>query len=99
MQFYDLDWNLQPFVYNYEKKEEPVDRPDNLDELIKCAEVLAEGYVQVRVDFYRLNDGTLKFGEMTFTSSSGMSRWEPKEYDKILGDMINVPVPSQKSDN
>lgn len=92
MQFYDLDWNLQPFVYNYEKKEEPVERPDNLDELIKCAEVLAEGYVQVRVDFYRLNDGSLKFGEMTFTSSSGMSRWEPKEYDKILGDMINMPV-------
>jgi hypothetical protein len=90
MQFYDLDWNLQPFTYNYEKNEIPIPKPDNLDELIKCAEILAEGFIQVRVDFYRLNDGSLKFGEMTFTSSSGMSRWEPKEYNEILGNMIEI---------
>lgn len=91
MQFYDLDWNLQPFVYNYERGEMQVEKPQNLSELIACAEKLAQGFIQVRVDFYQLNDGTWKFGEMTFTSASGAAKWNPAEYDRILGEMIQMP--------
>lgn len=90
MQFYDLEWNLQPFVYSYEKNNELIKKPDNLQELIECAEKLAKDFIQVRVDFYRLNDGSWKFGEMTFTSASGIAKWEPEEYDRILGDMIKI---------
>lgn len=90
MQFYDLDWNLQPFVYSYERNDEVIEKPENLDELIQVAEKLAADFIQVRVDFYRLNDGTWKFGEMTFTSASGIAKWEPEEYDEILGRMIDI---------
>lgn len=90
MQIYDLDWNLQPFVYSFERNETVIEKPDNLSELIECAEKLAEGFLQVRVDFYRLNDGSWKFGEMTFTSASGVAKWDPPEYDEILGEMIQL---------
>ena len=90
-QIYDLEWKLQPFVHNFEKSNELIQKPDNLDELIECAEKLAKDFIQVRVDFYRLNDGSWKFGEMTFTTASGMGKWTPEEYDKILGDMIQLP--------
>ena len=92
MQFYDLEWNLQPFVYSYERNENTVAKPDNLSELIECAEKLAKDFIQVRVDFYLLNDGSWKFGEMTFTSASGIAKWEPEEYDRILGDMIDCSL-------
>ena len=90
MQFYDLEWNLQPFVYSFERDETIIEKPDNLAELIECAEKLAADFIQVRVDFYRLNDGAWKFGEMTFTSASGIANWNPPEYDEILGSQIDL---------
>lgn len=91
MAFYDTDWNLMPFVYSYDRLTEKVPKPDNLEELIRLSEKLAEGFPHVRVDFYRLNNGDLKFGEMTFTSYSGICIWDPPEYNKVLGDLIDLP--------
>lgn len=57
-QFYDTEWNLQPFMCGAERSETIIEKPDNLPELIECAEKLAAGFIQSRVDFYRLNDGS-----------------------------------------
>ncbi|MCL2013913.1 MAG: glycosyltransferase [Oscillospiraceae bacterium] len=91
MAFFDLEWNLLPFVYDYPRNEEPVSKPDNLDEMLRLAQTLAQGFCHVRVDFYRLNDGTLKFGEMTFSSAAGAAKWNPREYDLLLGQKITLP--------
>lgn len=45
----------------------------------------------VRVDFYILNDGSIKFGELTFTPESGVSKFSYEKYDKMLGDKIVLP--------
>lgn len=92
MAFYDLDWNLLPFTYSYPQYTEEVPRPKRLDEMIQIAEKLAEGFNQVRVDLYYLNDDTIKFGEMTMTSASGRCKWNPPEYDEILGELIELPI-------
>lgn len=91
MAFYDVEWNKMPFVYSYERLEEDIPKPDKLDELIRISEKLAEGFPHVRVDFYITNEDKLKFGEMTFTSYSGACIWNPPEYNKILGDKIQLP--------
>jgi hypothetical protein len=91
MIYHDRDWVPQPFVYNYPRYEKPVPRPSNLDELLAKAETLAAGFPFVRVDFYRLNDGSLKFGEMTFTPYSGVCHWTPPEWNAKLGEMIPLP--------
>ena len=90
MNNYDKDWNLLPFTYNYDNNPNPISKPDNLDEMIEIAEKLAEGFPHVRVDLYRLNDGRIKFGEMTFTSDSGVCRWSDDTIDRKLGDMIDL---------
>lgn len=90
MAFYDREWNKLPFVYTYDRLEETIEKPDNLEEMLTLAEKLSEGFSQVRVDLYRLNDGTIKFGEMTFTCFSGICSWDPPEYNKILGDLIDL---------
>ena len=92
MNFYDTEWNLQPFRYNYPASEKTFEKPDNLDKMLQLAEVLAKDFIHARVDFYRLDDGSLKFGEITFTSLSGICRWDPKEQDQRFGELIKLPI-------
>lgn len=92
MAFYDLDWNLLPFTYSYPQYEKMVTKPKNLDEMLAIAAKLSKDFIHVRVDLYRLNDGSLKFGEMTFTTASGACIWNPPEIDLVLGQMISLPV-------
>lgn len=94
MSFYDLDWKKQNFVYTFPLNDQEVPRPQRLEELIAVSEKLAQGFAHARVDFYILNDGTLKFGEITFTSASGMCKWNPPEQDRIYGDLIQLPEKS-----
>ncbi len=96
MAFYDLDWKLLPFTYSYPQYTEEVPRPKKLDEMIQVAEKLAEGFNQVRVDLYYLNDDTIKFGEMTMTSASGRCKWNPPEYDEILGELVELPIKNDR---
>ena len=94
MAFYDLNWNQLPCVYSYPKINETIPRPKNLDLMIQLAEKLAAGFAHVRVDFYDLNDGSLKFGEMTFTSAGGACDWNLPQWDRKFGDLIQLPTKS-----
>ena len=74
--------------------------PENLEQLIVLAERLADGFAHVRVDFYIMNDGQIKFGDMTFTSGSGTCVWNPPEQNRIYGEKIHLPekgpIPQRK---
>lgn len=91
MSFYDTEWNQLPFTYSYPRNKELAPKPENLEQLIVLAERLADGFAHVRVDFYIMNDGQIKFGEMTFTSGSGTCVWNPKEQNRIYGEKIKLP--------
>ena len=90
--FFDCDWNKMPFSTTSDGVEEEVKKPQNLEEMLMLAEKLAEGFCLVRVDFYCLNDGSIKFGEMTFTPFSGAYVWNPPEYNRIWGDMVDLSM-------
>ena len=89
--FFDLDWNRMPVSFHFPSIEKEVAKPQNLELMIELAEKLSKGFPQVRVDFYVLNDGSIKFGEMTFTSLSGIHKWG-SEQDTIYGNMISLPA-------
>ncbi len=95
---YDLDWNLLPVTRGKLQCDHLVQRPNRLEEMIYLAETLSAGFSHVRVDFYCLKDGGLKFGEMTFTPSSGVGAWNPDEYDKTFGDLIELPTDHKQSE-
>ena len=90
MAFYDRSWNIQPFVYSHPKIERDVPRPQNLDQMIGLSERLAQGQSHVRVDFYRMDDGRLYFGEMTFSSYNGACIWNPPEANYLMGSLLEV---------
>lgn len=86
----DKTWHKLPFVYNYPMAVYVPPKPDNLEEMIFLAETLSKGFQHVRVDLYRLNDGTIKFGEMTFTSATGFQKWSPDDINTYLGGLIKL---------
>lgn len=91
MIFYDTDWNLMPFNINVPLEQPELPRPKNLDKMLEIARTLSQGFTAVRVDLYSLNDGSIKFGEMTFTTESGISRWHPESANLYMGSLIHLP--------
>ena len=64
-----------------------IPRPENLDEMIRCAEIISKKYPILRVDLYNEN-GKIYFGEMTFTHCSCKGKYEPDSFDLLFGKMF-----------
>ncbi|MBS9462199.1 glycosyl transferase [Flagellimonas sp. 389] len=89
--FYDLDWNKIPLKY-YDYPNDggfEIERPRRLKEMEELATVLSSHYPFVRVDFYH-NKNEIFFGEITYHPGSGLLPYSPKEYNKLMGDWINL---------
>ena len=89
--FFDRDLNPLPFHVYYENSPDPVELVPEIAQMIELSEVLSKGIPQVRVDWYLL-DGQLYFGEMTFYTWSGICMFTPKEWDRTLGDLIDISL-------
>ena len=89
--YMDREWRPAPFSYRRmeDERREPPPRPDNLDELLRLAEKLAAGFEFVRVDFYQLDDGSYRFGEMTFSPAGGNAQFDPPEYNAKIGALFD----------
>ena len=93
MAYFDNDWNKQAFRYSQHALiAENIERPENFGEMLDVARTLSKGWPFVRVDLYRLDDGTIKFGEMTFIPAGGMIDWVPASADLLLGEPIVLPL-------
>ena len=85
---YDTDWNLLDVEISYPKGP-AVPKPLILDEMLECAKKLAEGFAEVRVDFYVINK-KVYFGEMTFFSGAGFSRYKPRSFEFEMGKKLKL---------
>lgn len=86
---YDRKWNLLEFTTDHENSEIEQKKPEQLEKMLKLAEVLAEGYTHVRVDFYCVR-GKIFFGEMTFFPWGGLIWFEPAIRNYELGEKIVI---------
>lgn len=92
MDFYDMDFNHLPLVWDYENSDRKLEKPVNFERMKELAKVLAWNIPHVRVDFYE-SDGRVYFGELTFYPVSGWGTFEPPEWDRIFGDWLTLPPP------
>ena len=90
--FYDMDFNLLP-VHRIKHPNSNIKRvpPQNFEKMVELAKQLSKGFPHIRVDFYNV-DGKIYFGELTFFSGGGNTRFEPDEWDTILGSWITLPT-------
>lgn len=88
---FDREGNRLPFYVNYKPAGLDLPPKEITDELIRLSEVLSEGIPQVRVDWY-IHKGNIFFGEMTFYTWAGFMNYVPKEWDRIMGDWLELNV-------
>ena len=89
--FLNTDWSKAEFGRSdYKPLTNIPPKPENLDEMLDIARKLSKGKAHVRVDLYNVNKH-IYFGELTFYTGAGFIPFTPKEYDKVLGEMLKLP--------
>jgi len=90
MDFFDLSFDQLPIRLDpFKNSAKTIKRPVGFEEMVRLSKILSKDLRHVRVDFYNIN-GTIYFGELTFYPSSGLKRFEPEEFDKIVGNYIKL---------
>jgi hypothetical protein len=88
--FYSTRWERMPFHGPKPEIEGEVPRPACLARLLRDSARLAEPFVFVRIDFLYGGGEAAFFGEVTFHFGAGLIRFEPLEYDRKFGDMVDL---------
>lgn len=87
LDLFDMDWNPLPGLIA-KGAEIPGDgtvaKPNSFDKMTKIAKSLSEDFDFVRVDLYETN-GTILFGELTFTPANCVFPYFTKEFDTEMG--------------
>lgn len=89
--YYDIDWNKSSvkFFDDHPRPEQPFAKPANFDRMVLMAEALSQGYPHIRVDLYNV-DGRIYFGELTYASENGLTRWDPPSLDLEFGRLMDI---------
>ena len=82
--------NGEPFdPYGLFNNKNPFKQPKTFDKMVAYAKVLSEPFMFVRVDFYEINERTY-LGELTFEPGAALFKYKNPEYNKIMGDMLEI---------
>lgn len=90
--YFDTDWNQLELQQNFPNSDVAMKKPVMLDEMLDIATLLSKDKIGfIRTDLYVV-DGRIYFSEYTFFSDSGLAKFIPEEWDKVLGAQINLPT-------
>ncbi len=89
--FYNEDWEHMDFtgLRPLPNSNSKYLKPEKYEQMINLASTLSKGFPFVRVDFYYVNN-VIIFGELTFFPQSGMGSFYPLEWNKKVGDMLEI---------
>lgn len=87
--FFDNNYEHLNIINGHPNAPTVPEKPLNFKEMIEIAEILSKDFLHLRVDFYEVN-GKLYVGELTFYHWSGMVPFVPNEWDKKIGDLLNL---------
>ena len=90
LDYFDMEFRHLPFTFGGPNASRPIEKPTSFELMRELAERVSQNIPHVRVDFYEV-DGQVYFGEMTFYDGCGMERFQPEEWDDILGSWICLP--------
>lgn len=90
--YYDMNWNLLPFIRHSKNSLVPSQRPENFDEMLDLSRALSKPFPHVRVDICDTDNGLL-VEELTFYTGSGTGRFIPSDWDYKFGEAFVLPTP------
>ena len=87
--YFDIQWNRLKLRQNFPNSVQPLEKPEQLEEMLMIASKLSKGMKFIRIDLYVINH-RIFFSEYTFYSDAGLEKFYPSKWDKILGDWIKL---------
>ena len=89
--WFDEDFRMINLKEGGHKNRKDLKKPCSFDEMKEIAKKLSKGMPHVRVDLYEIN-GKVYFGELTFSPAGGFERFDDEEWNKKLGDLIDLSL-------
>lgn len=90
MNFIDLKWNKTQYQRtDFDEFILLPKKPENFNQMIMISQLLSKRFPFVRVDLFEV-EGKIFFSELTFFPGNGMMPFEPIEWDRKLGDMLDL---------
>lgn len=80
---FDRDWHIIPLGNAVPEDLPPA--PQRLAQMIEISELLGREFDFIRVDLYEIDGNTVYFGELTLAPGSGLTKFDPVDYDEIFG--------------
>lgn len=90
--YYDMSFNHLEFTQGGPNSSKAISKPLSFDKMISLASVLSHNLPHVRIDLYEIHE-RIYFGEFTFFDSSGFARFNPENWDFVMGSWIKLPNP------
>ena len=87
--FYDMEFNHLDIVNIHPQSGKEIKKPSKFEEMKELAAQLSKGIKFVRIDLYEIM-GKVYFGEFTFFHAGGFWPMDPYEWEKKLGDRIDL---------
>lgn len=87
--FFDMDFNWLDIQNIHANSGKTIKKPNHFEELKEAARKLSKGFKFVRIDLYEIN-GVVYFGEFTFFHGGGFNLFHPDEWERRLGDWIEL---------
>ena len=89
-EIYDLDWNLiDEHTNNFKLPEVLTKKPKELLKLIEYSKLLSSDFKHARIDFF-IENNTIYFGEITFTSSAGFGKFSSRKFEEEMGNCLSL---------
>ena len=87
--FFDMDFKHLDIENIHPQSGKTIEKPALFAQMKEFASKLSEGMKFVRIDLYEI-EGKIYFGEFTFFHGGGFWLFKPDEWERKLGDMINI---------
>lgn len=89
--YFTPEWEWIPVKNGRHENRKNVSKPARFDDLKKYCKILGASFPIARIDFY-CEENRIIFGEITFSPSGGLCRFDPPEYDEIFGELFPIEV-------
>lgn len=94
--FLTPEWDWAEFRrLDYAPFEKLPEKPKTYEKMKEIVQMLSEGFPFIRVDLYEIQ-GHVYFSELTFSPCSGFMPFEPKEWDRKVGDWLVLSQSKEK---
>lgn len=87
--WFDMNWKLIDMTESGHRVDSTISKPKQLKKMVELSKKLSKNIPFIRVDWYEIGN-KLYFGELTFYPASGFEKFEPKEWNKKIGDMLSI---------